>query len=822
MTQDSFFVEVSHRPRRVAFLVDVDQSSDRLFDEIVDFNSCCWGGRFNPVIPVVSGEIPEPYWRLLDLIDPDIFYLYCDIEVRTAERIHTQLRPLTALKPRQYRGRDQDDFRVEIDEQATVLPLLKQIPHVYPIYMRTPEPAVLIFDYNDAGRLSSFIRRNFGGTEQFHIWCRDNSVPILKSSSNDAEVMKALAANRNLVMPLSLSAEAPQTLRASTNEHGIALTVCYGSSPWNFVEYWNEVHFQDHAFGIRSSLKEIWLSPTLLEDRVFYENFLELLRRRVFKSQHNSRLRLVSYDESAERMREVTTKICTDLKWNMHPSEPIVRKKGELPNFEIRRVSQLFGHGTTARFQHESLTGQSPFLQLNPPAEAPRDRDERWIAEIAIENPGQEKYFANKVPWWKLPKKNDISTLFVRHVASRVDNTHRISAEVSARQKGVILNIPNPGSLFSALLLSERDPEWMRTFRPSPGARPLTLDVVMSDKGRYTQGVLGLFESLQKAAYVFEHPFWSGVVHSLSTPSASDQTRNRIRKQLSGAGAEGIKSEDDLEMLVNEVLDAALHIQRPHSYATFDWFLDRYKRYLTTLSEDEQALEVTQMVAQPEKSEENWIQKAARNNLRRMLSEMTIRKLFMQGVELQCCRCLASLWYHIDELKSVVTCRGCRQEVQLPAEIRWSYFLNELVSSAVRDQGVAPVIRTINRLFHETRECFCFLPGLEIRDYSVGSGAQLCEVDLVWIRDGEFGIAEVTRTPKKFSASQNFKNLIDRVLPDRLLLVGTSGTTSEMQALRSTVQSQISPKVTVESWNNDVFANPIRSGWNTVAYSLFP
>ncbi len=819
MTKDSFFVEVSHRPRRVAFLVDVDQSPDGLFDEIVNFNVRCWGGRFNPIVPVMEGQVTEPYWRLLDLVDPDILCIYCDIDGRTAERIHTQLRPLTVSKPRQYPGRDKADFRVGIDRQATVLPLLRQIPKLYGTHMPPPEPALLVFEYNDTRRVSSFVRRNVGATEQLHIWCRDNSIPSLTVAPNDVDVVKALATNRNLITPLALSAEAPQTLYASTDDYDIALTLCYGACPWNFVEYWNQVHFREHPSGMRGSTREIWLPPALLEDRAFYESFVELLRRRVFASEHSSRLRLVSYDESAERMSQLTSKICTDHKWNLHPSEPTVRKKGELPSFEIRRASQPFGYGP-ARVEHEYLTGPTPFLQLTPPPEAPRDRDERWIAEITIENPGQERYFANKTPWWKLPKKSDISMLFVHHVASRVDNAQRISAEVSAQQKGLVLNIPDLGSLFSVLLLREGGPEWMRAFQPASEGRPSTLDVVMSDKGRYTQGVLGLFESLRKAAYVFEHPFWSGVVNSLSTPSASDQTKNRIRKQLSAAGVEAIKSEDRMDLLVSEVLDAALHIQRPHSYANFGWFLDRYKKYVMTLSKDEQAMEVTQMETEPKKPEDDWIQKAARNNLRRLLSEMTERKLFMQGVELQCRQCLASLWYHVDELKSVVACRGCRREVQLPAEIPWSYFLNELVSAAVCDHGVAPVIRTINRLFHESRECFCFLPGLEIRDYRAGS--QLCELDLVWIRDGKFGIAEVTRTPKKFSANSNFKELINRVLPDRLLLVGPSGTTSEMQALCATVQSQISSSVTVESWGNDVFANSIHSGWNSSTYSLFP
>ena len=73
MQDDDFFVEVQHRPRRVAFLLTVDGCPDALLDEIVDFNVSSWGGRYNPVIPVTDGQITEPYWKLLNTTCPQIF-----------------------------------------------------------------------------------------------------------------------------------------------------------------------------------------------------------------------------------------------------------------------------------------------------------------------------------------------------------------------------------------------------------------------------------------------------------------------------------------------------------------------------------------------------------------------------------------------------------------------------------------------------------------------------------------------------------------------------------------------------------------------------
>jgi hypothetical protein len=822
MDRDGFFVDVSHRPRRVAFLVDVDESPDALFDEIVDFNVCSWGGRCNPIIPVVDGRITEPYWRLLNLVDPDVLHTYCELAPGMPERLLSELRPLNVLKYGPSLPQFQDQFHVKIEHQATILPLLMQVSGRFPVYARKPEPAVLSFDYNDVRRLGPFTRRNFGGNTKLHMWCRDYSIPSISVQPDDREVMKALAANKNLVMPIQVCAEAPRALMAAANDWSIALTVCYGESPWNFIEYWNHVHFQDGALGMTRSLAEIWMPPSLLEDDSFYRDFIELIRRRVFVSEHQPYLRFVSYDESPERMREMTNRICTDFKWNMHRAEPVVRCKGELPTFEARGVSALFRADSSFRHS-EFVTGSGSPLQFSYPTNPPRDRDEEWIAEFAIENPRQERHLVNRTQWWKLPKKRGMPELFVADSWCRVGNNHRISALISGSQQGVILNIPSEASLFAKLVLPVDDPSWLRKLLPSTIKSPeRVLHARMSDKGRYALGVLGLFESLKKAAYIFEDCFWREVIESLSCPRASEQTRNKVRDDLSRIGIDGLQSTAGIDRIVEEVLDVASRIQRPTSYINFARLSSRYWAYLGKLSPDERLHEVWHARPQPPSPSDGAVRDEAFGNLRDMLSELTARKVFLLGAEVRCDHCLARLWYHIDDLKSVATCRGCRKDINLPAEVPWSYSLNELVASAVRDHGVVPVIRTLYRLFEDSRECFCFFPGLEIREYSDGPDTQVCELDLAWIRDGEFGLAEVKRSPKKFSISKSLEGVLAAALPDRFLLVSTSGTNQEMQEICSKVRLSVAGGIEVEAWDPEAFGQSIHAGWNSFAWAAFP
>src|SRR5260370_969284 len=234
------------------------------------------------------------------------------------------------------------------------------------------------------------------------------------------------------------------------------------------------------------------------------------------------------------------------------------------------------------------------------------------------------------------------------------------------------------------------------------------------------------------------------------------------------------------------VIGTAGHIQRPIHYTNFRSLFDRYCSYIRALSDDHKFGELGEAI--PNRSDisgEDCLRDSARRNLQSMLSELTARKVFLHGAVIQCNHCLASLWYHVDDLRSVVTCRGCRNGLNLPADVPWSYALNELVVSAVRDHGIIPVIRTAFRLFEDSRECFCFLSGVEIRDYKSDPETQICEIDLVWIRDGEFGVAEVKRKPNKLTVGNKLATLLGAALPDRLLLASPFGTAEEMQEVHS-------------------------------------
>jgi hypothetical protein len=190
MQGDDFFVDVQHRPRRVAFLLTVDGCPDTLLDEIVDFNVSSWGGRYNPVIPVTDGQITEPYWKLLNVVDPDILYAYCELSTETINRIILDIRPLDVLKHDTSRQSPHHPYGVRVRQQASSASVLGRAMDQFPIWARQPEPAAPVFE-QDTQSLSPFTRRNFGANTHYYFWCRDRQIPSMKLVSNDLEVMKS-------------------------------------------------------------------------------------------------------------------------------------------------------------------------------------------------------------------------------------------------------------------------------------------------------------------------------------------------------------------------------------------------------------------------------------------------------------------------------------------------------------------------------------------------------------------------------------------------------------------------------------------------------
>ena len=95
-----FTVLSSARPRRVAFLIDPQSCPDEQLDAIFAANYEVWGGRYNPIIPVISGQVDERFWPLLKFTDPDVVYTYAEMTETCLDRIDAEIAPYSVLRHR--------------------------------------------------------------------------------------------------------------------------------------------------------------------------------------------------------------------------------------------------------------------------------------------------------------------------------------------------------------------------------------------------------------------------------------------------------------------------------------------------------------------------------------------------------------------------------------------------------------------------------------------------------------------------------------------------------------------------------------------------
>src|SRR5260370_41531472 len=102
----------------------------------------------------------------------------------------------------------------------------------------------------------------------------------------------------------------------------------------------------------------------------------------------------------------------------------------------------------------------------------------------------------------------------------------------------------------------------------------------------------------------------------------------------------------------------------------------------------------------------------------------------------------------------------------------------EFVRDGVGGHGLLAELRTLARLFDRARDCFFFTPSVEFLVYpDEGEPRPEHELDLDWVKDGLFGIAEVKETTKLFKQSdyEGLASLAQKVRADIVLLAAPGG-----------------------------------------------
>ena len=239
---NQFNVMVTPRPRKIAFFIDPLNCPIKLFDSIIEFNTNCWGGRYNPIIPIVDGNISEDYWELLKFSDPDIIYTFVEPDLSLIKRIHKEISPIYFERHREYKISQNDEpiYRIAIDDQIRINSLYKVINEssTDPIF-----PPTLFSYYNqNEDKDFSLIKRNFGAINEAAAPNRiPSEVKTLKLDENYTftQVLKKISSIRNIITPMQLSEIKSQYYEPKYFYGNNFFALIIGDDIWDFLYFWN-------------------------------------------------------------------------------------------------------------------------------------------------------------------------------------------------------------------------------------------------------------------------------------------------------------------------------------------------------------------------------------------------------------------------------------------------------------------------------------------------------------------------------------------------------------------------------------------------------
>jgi hypothetical protein len=179
--------------------------------------------------------------------------------------------------------------------------------------------------------------------------------------------------------------------------------------------------------------------------------------------------------------------------------------------------------------------------------------------------------------------------------------------------------------------------------------------------------------------------------------------------------------------------------------------------------------------------------------LKRTLQELTVYQVFFKGFKLKCPHCSSKFWYHINEVRESVSCRGCLEDFDLPIEPVFAYKLNDLIKNNIyatsknRD-GNLTVIRTLATFSHGSRP-FQYSPQLNLYD-DIHSNKPFGDLDIVINDNGRFAIGEAKHNAKGFFESEmkslkSLAMLSEMIFPDKIILSSSDGEKSLFNAVKS-------------------------------------
>lgn len=755
----SLVVQSVTRPKRVAFLYDQAKATLEEIDIAILSATECWGGAYWPLVPFTEGGIASEWWSLLDAIDPDVVCALHSLSDSLKDQIARRCAPLrihqSATNLELRRGRSlvsHHDLRALSTAQTPAAIYAEQ--RLLPMYFRF----LVLEDKGGDSPNRAFALRNFGALAKDVRFSRsfdDLAHQWLDASEKTPIQLFGDFAMGGPVTPRDMArfkAERPFLPEWSTEARSFWLVV--GDSPLDVALAWNSMVSQEGHLG-RSCL---WLSKAHAEDTELLAEVVRWIGRSFYSGQGGADALVLSYSEPIETLEAVarSLKSAARLSCRALTSDQSLFGKVRRP---FRPPSEL------TRIQQVPMRGDTGLMEFVRPAFVSGGTQEPgWMVDLEVEHPRDPSISSPTLPVWKVPRRSGIASCFggsQRSVRIAWDRTP--SFEVLGSDSDVRFRVPAARDVFEWCLVPTvvTDNGVLTAKLP----HPFTLQT--SDAGLQLRGVLRVFGGLFQAGHCFENPFWRDLLTEMAgrpEDVRARQTKAVLDVLLTAAEQSGGQiAAAEAAGLAERVAEKAWRSEPSTRRVELNNLSSKFGAFVAKWGKDHPRLSSFR----PGEKFDDW----AANDLANLIENGVLH----QGTRLRCLECFTEYWLHVDDLRRITQCPGCLSHVQLPPNPRWTAQANELVSGAIRQRGVLPVVHALYELQRQTHaKTFTFIASQDVLTYP--EGKKLTDLDLLVLVDGGLLIGEVKSNARGFDpeAVEALTQIAKVMLPETVLFAAES------------------------------------------------
>lgn len=822
------------RPVRVAFVIEDGDGVHPWLDAAFSESFGRHGGRQSLVIPVVNDDIPGRYMEWLKVFDPDIVYLVTAKNERIATLVARHCSPLRMESVKRYLT--EEHHRPRFQMRAAALTSLSWLPFLKVVsggFRARPE---VILDCYPQWQDDGFVKDNFGTLRDafdrfpLHRELADIVSPLMltptdapadrwrlgiksEEVTNGYEALDALTKSGRTISLAFLSNMYSKHIAVRSHRWTDSFCLIIGDAFADRVCCWNAGLLFDDAQ--HQPYKTLRIPASVIGDAAKIERLKTFINGNNWINGQGSQPKVTvrSSSLSDEQLKDFAQQIGGEGSWNTYGVKSIGSIEDCCPTPSNERESSWMPARVNTpdvqvplRHKTESVPAPQPFHLKHAPVAHPICSSGQWMAQYTMDRTEDHNRFSNLRDTWQLPKRSQLTRLFFGSREARVTAGGDLAVPVDQTAQQVEISEPEDRDFFFALL--HESPAYPYPDIRSGGPSKVPYEYSRrSDKGRYLQGVLGMFGSLDRAYQVLTHGFWKQQFIKLGTPSESqypDIIRKLKKRFPPQAGKYVIESEDQWERLARLLVSQASNVRQPKYTVKLRTLIDEWQKVL------ERAVE------RPEspRDQKDSILANGPQELTSSLEALCREEVFHQGHNWTCDHCAYRNWTALDALRMTLTCQVCHREHNTPIDLQFDFRLNEFLATCIREHDTLSVVWALGELQRQAKiGSFIFAPQTEmfLKWPDDETGAADREIDLLCVIDGKVVIGEV-----KLSLAAISKREIDDLVaiavairPDVVVIGAMEGDKGKLAQKLEEVRNRVGPDIEVQGLLGDKDADGI-------------